>query len=171
MTQPCSSKSNGQGACRLRVRSRRFQSSRVVQQRRIRGRTSGISTFDPFSTRDATAEDVDHTIDSPTGADDDVMLDKENKIDDDQESEEIADETVNAPTPKRRTRIQGKKTLIIPEAASPSDLEDEPTPSKHSISRTKARSKYLSSIQELFPKSPRQRKAKKPAANMGRGSV
>jgi hypothetical protein len=89
------------------------------------------------------AEEVEHDIDPPTVADDDMMLNKENKIDDDQESEEIADETVNAPTPKRRTRSQGKKTFIIPDAASPSDLEDEPTPSKRRISRIKARSKYL----------------------------
>jgi hypothetical protein len=62
--------------------------------------------FDLFSTRDAMAEEVEHTIDSPRPADDDVMLDKENEIDDDQESKEI----VNAPTPKRRTKSQGKKT-------------------------------------------------------------
>ncbi len=104
-------------------------------------------TFDPFSTRDAMAEEVEHNIDSPTEADDDVTLDKENKIDHDQESEEIVDKTVNAPTPKRRTRSQRKKPFIIPEAASPSDSEDEPTTSKRRISRTKARSKYLRSIQ------------------------
>jgi hypothetical protein len=128
-------------------------------------------TFDPFSTRDAMAEEVEHDIDSPTVADDDVMLNKENEMDDDQESEEIADETVNVPTPKRRTRSQGKKTFIIPEAASPSDSEDEPTPSKRRISRIKARPKYLHSIQDLFPKFPRLRKAKKPAAKRGRGSA
>jgi hypothetical protein len=49
---------------------------------------------------------------------------------------------VNAPTFKRRTRSQGKKTFIIPEATSPSDPEDEPTASKRRISRTKASSKY-----------------------------
>ncbi len=43
------------------------------------------------------AEDVEHNIDSPTEADGDVMLDEESENDDDQESEEIADETVNAP--------------------------------------------------------------------------
>ncbi len=43
------------------------------------------------------AEEVEHTIDSPTEADGDVMLDEESENDDDQESEEIADETVNAP--------------------------------------------------------------------------
>jgi hypothetical protein len=43
------------------------------------------------------AEEVEHNIDSPTEADDDVMLNKENKIDDDQESEEIANDTVNVP--------------------------------------------------------------------------
>jgi hypothetical protein len=117
------------------------------------------------------AEEVEHDIDPPTVADNDMMLDKENEIDDDQDSEEIADETVNEPTPKRRTRSQGKRTFIIPDSASPSDLEDEPTPSKHRISRLKARSKYLRSIQDHFTKSPRQRKAKKPAANRGRGSA
>jgi hypothetical protein len=65
-------------------------------------------TFDHFSTRDARAEEVEHNIASPKVADDDLMLDKENEIDDDQELEEIADETVNEPTPKRRTRSQGK---------------------------------------------------------------
>ena len=60
------------------------------------------------------AEEVEHDIDSPTAADDDVMLNKENEIDDDQKSEEMADETVNVPTPKRRTRSQGKKSFIIP---------------------------------------------------------
>jgi hypothetical protein len=130
-------------------------------------------TFDHFSTRDAMAEEVEHDIDSPTVADDDVMLNKENEIDDDQESEEIADETVNEPTSQRRTRSQGKKTFIIPDAASPSDSEDEPTPSKRRISRIKARSKYLRSIQDHFPQapSPRPRKAKKPAAKRGRGSA
>jgi hypothetical protein len=107
------------------------------------------------------AKEVEHTIDSPS---DDVTLDKENEIDDDHDSEEIVDETVNAPTPKRRT---GRKAFIIPEAASPLDLEDEPTPFKRSISRIKARSKYLSSIQELFPKAPRPRKAKKSAQGIG----
>ncbi len=57
-------------------------------------------TFDPYSIRDAMAEEVEHNIDSPTAVDEDVMLDKESKIDADQESEEIADETVNEPTPK-----------------------------------------------------------------------
>jgi hypothetical protein len=38
---------------------------------------------DPSSTRDAMAEEVEHNIDSPTAADDDVMLDQENEIDDD----------------------------------------------------------------------------------------
>jgi hypothetical protein len=52
------------------------------------------------------AEEVQHDINSHTAADDDVMLSKENKIDDDQESEEIADETVKAPTHKRRTSSQ-----------------------------------------------------------------
>ncbi len=117
------------------------------------------------------AEEVEHDTDFPTVADDDVMLNKENERDDDQESEEVADETVNEPTPKRRTRSQGKKTFIIPEATSPSDSdsEDEPTPSKRRISRIKARSKYLRSIQDHFPPSPRPRKAKKPAAKRGRG--
>ena len=104
----------------------------------------------------------------PTVADDDVMLNKENKIYDDQESEEIADETVNEPTPKRRTRSQGKKTFTIPAAASPSDSEDEPTPPKRCIRRIKAQPKFLRSIHELFPPSPSQRKAKKPAARKGR---
>ncbi len=119
------------------------------------------NNFNPFLTRDAMAEEVEHNIDSPTAADDDVVLDKESEIDDDQESEEIEDETVNARTPKRRNRSQGKKTFIIPKAASPSDSEDESTPSKRRISHTKACSKYpsLRSIQELFPKSPRPRKA------------
>jgi hypothetical protein len=74
-------------------------------------------------------------------------------------------------TPKRRTRSQAKKTFIIPEATSPSDSEDEPTPSKRRISLTKARFKYQRSIEDLFPKSPRPRKAKKPAANRGRESA
>ncbi len=117
------------------------------------------------------AKEVEHTIDSLTGVDDDVTIDKENEIVDDHESEGIVDETVNAPTPKRRTRSQGKKIFIIPEAASPSDSEEAPTPSKRRISRTMARSKYLRSIQELFPKSPRPRKAKESAANRGRGSA
>ncbi len=102
-------------------------------------------------------------------ADEDVTLTKENEIDDDQELEESADETVNVTTPKRRIRSQGKKTFIIPDVASPSDSEDEPTPSKRRIGRIKARLKYLRSIQDLFPKSLRPRKAKKPAANRGRG--
>jgi hypothetical protein len=38
------------------------------------------------------AEEVEHDIDSPTVTDDDAMLNKENEIDDDQESEEIVDE-------------------------------------------------------------------------------
>jgi hypothetical protein len=46
------------------------------------------------------AEEVEHSIDSPAAADDNVTLDKENEIDDDQETEEIVDETVNAPTLK-----------------------------------------------------------------------
>jgi hypothetical protein len=61
------------------------------------------------------AKEVEHNIDNPTAADY-VMLDKESERDDDQESEEIVDETVNAPTPKRQTKSQGKKTFIIPEA-------------------------------------------------------
>jgi hypothetical protein len=103
------------------------------------------------------AEEVAHDIDFPTVADEDVMLNQENKLDDDQESEEIADETVNVPTSKRRIRSQGKKAFIIPEAASPAESEDEPTPSKRCISRIKARPKYLCSIQDLFPKSTRPR--------------
>jgi hypothetical protein len=58
--------------------------------------------FDPSSTRDAMAEELENNIDSPTAADDDVMLDKESEIDDDQESKEIADESVNVPTQKAK---------------------------------------------------------------------
>jgi hypothetical protein len=69
------------------------------------------SSFDHFSTRDVMAEEVEHDIDSrhsPTVADNDEMLNKENEIDDDQGSEETADETVNEPTPKRRTRSHSR---------------------------------------------------------------
>ncbi len=95
--------------------------------------------FDHFSTRDARAEEVEHGIDSPTVEDDDETLSKESEIDDDQGSEATADETVKEPTPRRKTRSQGKKAFNIPAAASPSDLENEPTPPKRSISRIKAR--------------------------------
>jgi hypothetical protein len=80
-------------------------------------------TFDSFSTRDAMAEEVEPDIDSATnGADEGSVLDKENDQDDEHESEEIVDETVNAPTPRRRTRSQGRtRRFIIPDAASPSD--------------------------------------------------
>ncbi len=124
-------------------------------------------TFINFSTRDVMAEEVEHDINSSTDADDDKMLNKESEIDD----EETTDETVNEPTPKRRTRSQGKKTFIIPEAASHSDSEDGPTPSKRRIVSIKARPKYLRSFQEHLPPSPCPRKAKKPAARKGRGSA
>ena len=52
------------------------------------------------------AEEVEHDTDSPTMEDDDETLSKESEIDADQQSEETADETVNEPTPKRRTRSQ-----------------------------------------------------------------
>jgi hypothetical protein len=79
------------------------------------------------------------------------------------------DETGNAPTHRRRTRSQGKtRTFIIPNTASPSE-DDAPT--KGSISRIKARPTYLRSIQQLFPKSPQPRNAKKAAAARGRGSA
>ena len=125
-------------------------------------------TFDHFSTRDAMAEEVEHDIDSPRVEDDDEMLSKESEIDDDQQSEETADETVKQPTPRRKTRRQGKKAFNIPPAASPSDSEDEPTPPKRRIRRIKALPKYLRSTNELFPTSPSPRKAKKPAARKGR---
>jgi hypothetical protein len=64
----------------------------------------------------------------------------------------------------------GERTFIIPDAASPSDdLEDEPPTSKGRISCIKVRPKYLRSIRDQFPKSPRPRKAKKAAAARGRG--
>ncbi len=66
-------------------------------------------TFDHFSTRDAMAEEIEHDIDSPRVEDDDEMLSKESKIDDDQQSEETADETVNQPTPRRKTRARARK--------------------------------------------------------------
>jgi hypothetical protein len=45
------------------------------------------------------SEEVEKGVDSATnGADDDSVLDKENNQDDVHESEEIAGETVNAPT-------------------------------------------------------------------------
>jgi hypothetical protein len=113
-------------------------------------------------------------IDSASnGADGDAVLDKENDLDDEHESEEIVHETVNVPTSRRRNRSKGKtRTFIIPDAASSSDdSEDEPPTSKGSISSIKARPKYpsLNSIQQLSPKSPRQRKAKNAAAARGRG--
>ncbi len=117
------------------------------------------------------AEHVEQDIDSPTVADYDETLDKGIEIDDDQGSEVTANETVNEPTPKRRTRSQDKKTFTIPVAASPSDSEDEPTPPKRRISRIKARPKYLRGFHEHFPPSPCPRKAKKPAARKGRGSA
>jgi hypothetical protein len=71
------------------------------------------------------------------------VFDQENDQEDEDESEEIVDETVNVSTPRGRTRSRGKtKTFIIPGAASPSD--DEPLTSKGSISRIKARPKYIS---------------------------
>jgi hypothetical protein len=95
------------------------------------------------------------------GADEDSMLDRENGQDDEHESEEAVDETVNVLTPRRRTRRQGKnRVFIIPDAVTPSDdLEDESPTSKGRISRIKKRPKYLRSIQDQFPKSPQQRKA------------
>jgi hypothetical protein len=119
------------------------------------------------------AAEVEQDIDSTTnGADDASVLDRENNQDGEHESEEIVDATVNEPTPRQRTRSQSKtRTFITPDAASrPSDdLEDEPSTCKDSISCIKARPKYLRSIQQLFPKSPRPRKAKKAAAAGGRG--
>ncbi len=114
------------------------------------------------------AEEVEHDIDSPTVEDDDETLSKESEIDDDQGSEATADETVKEPTPRRKTRSQGKKAFNIPTAASPSDSEDEPTPPKRSVGRIKARPKYFRSLHELFPPSPSPRKAKKPVARKGR---
>jgi hypothetical protein len=96
-------------------------------------------------------EEVEHDIDSPTIEDDDETLSKESEIDDDQRSEKIADETVKQPTPRRKTRSQGKKAFNIPPAASPSDSGDEPTPPKRRIGRIKALPKYLRSTNELFP--------------------
>jgi hypothetical protein len=113
------------------------------------------------------AEEVEHDIDSPTVADDDETLSKESEIDDDQGSEATANETVKEPTPRQKTRSQGKKAFNIPAAASPSDSEDEPTPPKRSISRIKALPKYLRGLHENFPPSPSQRKANKPAARKG----
>jgi hypothetical protein len=89
--------------------------------------------FDHFSTRDAMAEEVEHDIDSPPVADGDVMLNKENEVDDAQESEEVADETVNEPTPKRRIRSQGKKTFIIPDAVPRIRRMNQHPPSVSSI--------------------------------------
>jgi hypothetical protein len=90
------------------------------------------------------AEEVEHDINSPRVEDDDEVLSKESEIDDDQQSEETTDETVKQPTPRRKTRSQGKKAFNIPPAASPSDSEDEPTPPKRRIRRIKALPKYLS---------------------------
>ncbi len=118
------------------------------------------------------AEEVEQDIDSATnGADDDSVLDRENDQDDEHESEETVDETVDEPSPRRRTRSQGKtRTFVIPDSASPSDdLEDEPSASKGCISSIKERPKYLSNTQQLFPKFPRPRKAKRAAAAGGRG--
>ncbi len=67
----------------------------------------------------------------------------------DQGSEATTNETVKAPTPRRKTRSQGKKAFNIPAAASPSDSEDEPTPPKRCIGRIKAHPKYLRSLPEL----------------------
>jgi hypothetical protein len=78
--------------------------------------------------RTGKAQVVEHDIDSPTVEDDDEKLSQESEMDDDQGSEPTADETVKEPTPRRKTRSQGKKAFNIPAAASLSDSEDEPTP-------------------------------------------
>ncbi len=67
------------------------------------------------------AEEIERDIDSATNmAHDDFLAGQGNDQDDEHESEEIVDEIVNAPTPRRRTRSHGKtRTFIIPDAASP----------------------------------------------------
>jgi hypothetical protein len=50
------------------------------------------------------AEEVEQDIDSPTNWAGDSVLHRENDQDDEHESEEIAEETVNDTTPRRRTQ-------------------------------------------------------------------
>jgi hypothetical protein len=73
------------------------------------------------------------------------MCDREDDKDAEQEPEEIGDETVQRSLPKGFTKNHGKTTTFsYPGLILPSDdQEDERSTPKHSISRVKARSKYL----------------------------
>jgi hypothetical protein len=105
------------------------------------------------------AEEVEQNIDSATnGADVNSVLDKENDQEDAHKSEYIVDETENEPTPRRRTRSQGKtRTFIIPDTASPQmihRMNHQPPKAASVVSR---RVPSISAVSNNFSPSPHDR--------------
>jgi hypothetical protein len=128
--------------------------------------------YEPPSAGDTKDEAEEPRIshnDTEPSADKNSMCDK----DAEQEPEEIGDETVLRFLPKGFTKSQGKTTpFSYPGPILPSDdSEDESSTPRRSISRIKARSKYLCRIQEFWPKFPRTHNALSAATTQGRGST
>ncbi len=110
--------------------------------------------YEPPSAGDAKDEAEEPQIshsDTEQSADKKSMCDREDDKDAEQEREEIGEETVQRSLPKGFTKSLGKTTtLSYPGPILPSDdLEDESSTPRHSISRIKARSKYLRCIQQF----------------------
>jgi hypothetical protein len=98
------------------------------------------------------AEEKSKTLTPHNADDDDSVLDRGNYRNGEHESEEIVDETMNEPTPRRQTQSQDKtKPFNIPKA--------ELSRMIRRMNQHKARSKYFRRFQDLFPEYPRTRKA------------
>ncbi len=134
----------------------------------------------PYESESPSVGDVKDEVEEPricnsdteTSADKDSMCDREDDKDAEQEPEVIGDETVLRSLPKRFTKSQGKTTTFLyPGPIMPSDdSEDEISTPRARIRRIKARSKYLRSIQQFWPKFLRTRNAMSAASTGGSGS-
>ncbi len=132
--------------------------------------------YEPPSAGDAKDEAEEPRIshsDTEPSADKNSMCDTEDDKDAEQEPEEIGEKTVRRSLPKGFSKSQGKTTTfsylgpILPS----DDSEDESSTPRRSISRIKARSKYLCGIQQFWPKFPRTHNAMSAATTGGSGST
>jgi hypothetical protein len=128
--------------------------------------------YEPPSARnakDGAEEPQINRRDTELSADKNSMCDREDAKDAEQEPKEIGDEIMRKSLPKGFTKSRGKTTkLSYPGPILLSDdWEDERSTPRRRISRIKARSKYLSCIQQFWPIFPRM----STATTEGRGST
>jgi hypothetical protein len=129
--------------------------------------------YEPPSAGDEAEEPQISHSDTEQSADKNLMCDREDNKDAEQEPEEIGDETVRKSLRKGFTKSQGKTTTFsYPGPILPSDdSEDESSTPRPRISRIKASSKYLRGTQQFWPEFPRTHNAMSAATTGGRGST